>query len=75
MLRFVKMLGRSLVAICFRHRCQPDYEFATHIRCIRPTAYYDLGMKGLRNDAAPVMRKNFPSNEYVAHGLYRRDPW
>ena len=29
MLLFANMLGRSIVAVCFTHRFQPEYEFAT----------------------------------------------
>jgi hypothetical protein len=75
MLPFAHMLGRSIVAVSFRHRFQPDYEFATHTPKILLKVHYDLGVKNLRDAAERVMWKNFPSNECLARGLYRRDPW
>jgi outer membrane protein assembly factor BamD len=38
-------------------------------------AYDALGMADLRDDAERVMRKNFPSSEYYARGLDRKEPW
>jgi len=29
-LLFANMLGRSIVAVCFTHRFQPEHEFATY---------------------------------------------
>jgi len=63
MLRFANMLGRSIVAVCFSHRFQPDYEFATHTLHILLKAHDGLGVKDLRDTAERVMRKNFPGNE------------
>src|SRR5574343_1793236 len=39
------------------------------------TAYDNLGMPDLRDDALRVMRQNYPNSRYYKDGLVRRVPW
>src|SRR5574343_1400324 len=53
----------------------PDAPAIEEALYVLVTAYDNLGMPDLRDDALRVMRQNYPNSRYYKDGLVRRVPW
>lgn len=53
----------------------PDVPAAEEALFILMSAYDQLGLKELRDDAERVFKKNFPNSRFINDGVERKTPW